>query len=129
MPAVIFASRLNDCPVLAYFNVWQPCRAPGGLSANRKLSRNGHMRGAWGRSTSGATIGVIGVSIPAASVFAKINGNSVLVWMKNLEGFAQAQNATASRARQPTIQPTMCDVLYDFRELWQFPRPCKLLTQ
>jgi hypothetical protein len=29
-----------DCPVLVSFNVWQPCRAPGGLSANRKLSRN-----------------------------------------------------------------------------------------
>ena len=28
---------------------------------------------------------------------------------------------------QPTTQPTMLDVLYDFRELWQSPRCCKLL--
>jgi hypothetical protein len=27
-----------DCPVLASFNVWQTYRAPGGLSAIRKLS-------------------------------------------------------------------------------------------
>ena len=28
---------------------------------------------------------------------------------------------------QPTPQPTECDVLYDFRVLWQSPRSCKLL--
>ena len=28
---------------------------------------------------------------------------------------------------QPTIQPTNCDVLYDFRVFWQSPRSCKLL--
>src|SRR5205807_644082 len=27
---------LNDFLVLAYFDVWRPCRAPGGLSAIRK---------------------------------------------------------------------------------------------
>ena len=27
-----------DCPVLASFNVWQPCRASGGLSATRKCA-------------------------------------------------------------------------------------------
>jgi hypothetical protein len=28
---------------------------------------------------------------------------------------------------QPTLQPTECDVLYDFRNVWQSPRSCKLL--
>jgi len=28
---------------------------------------------------------------------------------------------------QPTTQPTTCDVLYDFRAVWQSPRSCKLL--
>ena len=28
---------------------------------------------------------------------------------------------------QPTTQPTICDVLYDFRAVWQSPRSCKLL--
>ena len=28
---------------------------------------------------------------------------------------------------QPTVQPTECDVLYDFRVLWQSPRSSKLL--
>ena len=28
---------------------------------------------------------------------------------------------------QPTLQPTECDVLYNFREVWQSPRSCKLL--
>jgi hypothetical protein len=28
---------------------------------------------------------------------------------------------------QPTPQPTQCDVLYDFRELWQSPRFAKSL--
>jgi len=28
---------------------------------------------------------------------------------------------------RPTIQPTTCDVLYDFRVFWQSPRSCKLL--
>ena len=28
---------------------------------------------------------------------------------------------------QPTLQPTECDVLYDFRVLWQSPRSSKLL--
>jgi hypothetical protein len=28
---------------------------------------------------------------------------------------------------QPTIQPTKCDVLYDFRVFWRSPRFCKLL--
>jgi hypothetical protein len=28
---------------------------------------------------------------------------------------------------QPTIQPTNCDVLCDFRVFWQSPRSCKLL--
>jgi hypothetical protein len=28
---------------------------------------------------------------------------------------------------QPTPQPTECDVLYDFRVLWQSPRSSKLL--
>ena len=28
---------------------------------------------------------------------------------------------------QPTTQPTISDVLYDFRVVWQSPRSCKLL--
>jgi hypothetical protein len=28
---------------------------------------------------------------------------------------------------QPTTQPTTCNVLYDFRVVWQSPRSCKLL--
>ena len=28
---------------------------------------------------------------------------------------------------QPTTQPTKCDVLCDFRVVWQSPRSCKLL--
>ena len=28
---------------------------------------------------------------------------------------------------QPTVQPTVYDVLCDFRVLWQSPRSCKLL--
>ena len=35
-----------------------PSGLPSELSANRKLSRNGHMGNVWGRSTSGATIGL-----------------------------------------------------------------------
>jgi hypothetical protein len=29
--------------------------------------------------------------------------------------------------RRVILDPTMLDVLYDFRELWQSPRSCKLL--
>jgi len=28
---------------------------------------------------------------------------------------------------QPTVQPTKCEVLCDFRVVWQSPRSCKLL--
>ena len=33
-----------------------------------------------------------------------------------------ASKRTVSADFQPTIQPTKCDVLYDFRVLWQSPR-------
>ncbi len=56
-----------------------------GLSANRKLSRNG------------------------------VPGN---------EGGTAPESVDFS---QPTTQPTICDVLYDFRVVWQSPRSCKLL--
>ena len=41
---------------------------------------------------------------------------------------AQGQDRTWTEAFfQPTLQPTDCDVLYDFRVLWQSPRSSKLL--
>ena len=30
---------------------------------------------------------------------------------------------------QPTIQPTKCDVLYDFCVVWQSPRSCELFVK
>jgi hypothetical protein len=35
----------------------------------------------------------------------------------------------AGRILQPTTQPTKCDVLYDFRELWQSPRFCYVVEK
>jgi hypothetical protein len=97
----------------------------GGCTATAFAS---HAFDAWReRSTATILLDHFHKVLPPTALFLIVDESSAIQKLSRNEVLGN-EGGTAPESLdffQPTIQPTICDVLYDFRVVWQSPRSCK----